>query len=216
MQPQMYLECKDQKVFVVNPSIRAATPGGVQPSVNTLARSVGPGGISLDGYAGYRATWPIKNGAIGAGDFTLGVVVELTNVDTNSYSYAIGSDVTYFALSTRHSAIGNNCGLILGSSAVWINTGISCSSKGMYRIIFSRVDGTVYWNINGERGSVANSTIIPTVSTLALSGYDTTGNVGGGSAAWPNKYYQLLFDRRGWSQMEMAAWVNNPWQIFAP
>lgn len=187
---------------------------GLAPTAHTLIHAPCAAGFGLSGSPTVRTYWTIPSTTLGTGDFTVAIGVELTNTDTNTYSYAVGSNITYFALATRHSGISNNCGLLLPGS-VWINTGINCSAQGTYNIVIARRNGIAYWNINGQSGSAANTTNISSaITALALSGYDLAGGSGGGSSAYPNRYYAVAFEPAAWSDEEMQAWAANPHQLW--
>lgn len=194
---------------VVNCALNREIVKGAEPSINQGSQAVGAMGVgSLLTTLSIKA-FQTGSIAIGTGDFTLLLVYELKTAEAGGYAYVFGTNQATVGLcfSVRHSNTANNADILI--SGTHINTGISASAAGLYRVCISRKAGQLSWSINGQTGSTTNSGSIATFNVIALNSYLDSAGYGAASAIF-NLAAVLPY------ATDVVDLGNNPWQIFEP
>jgi hypothetical protein len=148
---------------------------------------------------------------IGTGDFTLSFLYRVTTPLASGYHYLFGTNINYLAFAPRHAAAGGDALLYCGSNQIPL--GLNLSAVGTYRVVVVRRGTSLTIIANNQTFSTTNSSSLGAINTLTLNCYASSETGFGIPEA---EIYLAGIDARAWSDGEVRAFINNPWQIFEP
>lgn len=169
-------------------------------------------GISLYSTTNGNVTnFTVQQVTIGTGDFTLAVYFKRTVANNgNEDGFLTGINANYLGLFSTYRLTAPTTGILIGADTTFVQSGITTDSVGLHKVVASRRNGVLYFNVNGQVVSVANTISIPSLSTFMV-GSVSTGTLIGLIAC---EYYLATLDpTRGWADSEMAAYITNPWSF---
>lgn len=195
----------------LNATSRISTEG--KPVIGNLSPRKEAGETSLTMVLGSILSYAVNPITIGTNDFTLALYYELKADETGSGAYTFGTDVgTSFSFATRHNAVSNNAMLLFGGNTV--DSQISASAKGKYRVVIRRLSGILYFNINEARSAVTgySATSIGSIQQNVLNSYSYSDAAYGPANGCD--YHLSYLSLGAWSNDTVTEFLRNPWSIF--